>query len=182
MLIVDVETTGLNPPPHDAVIAFAAVLADGSAIVDEYASLVWCGRRYLQHSYASEALRVNGITIEMLIDAPTTAVVAADFWRWLAGRATEVTAFNTEFDACYLRPAPWQFTLPRLEWARCIMRWCAEVMGEAGVLPRWDSGSYKFPRLCDAARFFGVKHERQHNALDDARTAAEIYIKLQNYK
>lgn len=53
-----------------------------------------------------------------------------------------------------------------------------DLMDAEDALPRRDDGSVKFPNLREAASFFRVKSTPSHRAIDDCRTAADVYIEI----
>jgi DNA polymerase-3 subunit epsilon len=65
LAFLDVETTGLRPDLGDRVVEIAVVRAQGPTEVTRFVSLVNPQRRL-----NPEAMRVNGITPEMVADAP----------------------------------------------------------------------------------------------------------------
>ena len=72
-IVFDVETTGLSPRDGDRIIEIAAMKVKGAVVVDKWYSLI-----NPQRALPPEAMSVNGITEEMISDAPTAPDVLPD--------------------------------------------------------------------------------------------------------
>lgn len=72
-VVFDLETTGLSPLQDD-IIELSALKVKGGEIVDTFSTLVNPGRRI-----PYQASRVNGITDEMVADAPHIDEVLTEF-------------------------------------------------------------------------------------------------------
>lgn len=178
LLILDTETSGLPKHRWSRVIeiAFVAIDIDGHE-VSTFDTLV---RPLDLPPEADEALALTGITREALEMAPSAMAVATELSYWMNSRRFNdwtLTSFNTDFDRAMLsRDTAWsRWSEPT--WAACIMRAAHRIMDADASCPlqRWDNGELKWPKLSEAATYFGVEVcEPQHRALGDARTAAEI--------
>ena len=173
LIVLDTETTGF--PRHDwsRVIELGAVALDlDGNEVSSFASLV-CPD--ILDDRATKALEINHIEAHELRSAPPTTRVVPDFRAWAASTgARYVTSFNVGFD----RPMVARMGLD-LSWASCVMERAMDVMGPAGALPAGPYGGWKWPKLSEAAEFFGVAVEGDaHRALTDARTAARIAVAI----
>ena len=112
--------------------------------------------------------------------------VLMDLLDYLDTDADHITAFNVAFDRQFLDRYPWRFH-GRFTWAPCVMLAAMDVMEEAKPLEHrgaYQDGvvDWKYPRLAEAAVFFGIDQQAQGaapSALADARTAALIHIALQ---
>ncbi len=95
-IVLDTETTGLEPKQGHKVIEIGAVeLIDRCLTGNHY-------HQYLQPDRDSDAaaLEVHGITSEFLADKPRFADVAADFLRFIEG--AELIIHNAPFDIAFL--------------------------------------------------------------------------------
>lgn len=148
--VVDVETTGLSPRGGDRVCEIAVVRAGPEGVLS-LQTLVHPGR-----PISPEASLVNGITDEMVADAPPFAQVAPEVERRLRGAVfvSHNVPFDrgflqAEFDACG-RTFPPEPSVDTVTLARLLLR-----------LPSH--------RLEDVAARLGVSIEHRHRALGDAQ-------------
>lgn len=178
LLVLDTETSGLPRAPWSRVIEVAIVALDIDGVeVSSYECLVRPGEL---PGEADEALALTGISREALEMAPSAMSVATELAYWLGSRKFNdwtLTSFNVDFDRTMLRRDTAWSRWTEAPWAACIMRAAHRVMGQdpACTLQRWDNGEMKWPKLSEAAAYFGVEVcEPQHRALGDARTAAGV--------
>ncbi|WP_103502225.1 MULTISPECIES: DEDDh family exonuclease [Streptomyces] len=153
--VVDVETTGLS---RDDRIVSAAVyrLNSRGQVEDHWYTLVNPQRD-------PGPTWIHGLTAEVLADAPLFAEVAEEFGRRLEGRV--LVAHNAVFD----------WTMIAREYARAghvppvRQRLCTIALAKELGLPLPNH------RLESLVAYFGVRQERAHHALDDARVLAEAF-------
>lgn len=72
-VVFDLETTGLSPA-RDEMIEISGLKVNGGTIVDTFSTLINPGRKI-----PAQATRVNGITDEMIADAPVLKEALTDF-------------------------------------------------------------------------------------------------------
>jgi DNA polymerase-3 subunit epsilon len=94
-VVLDVETTGLSPAYGHRVCEVACLRVCGGEEAGRFESLVDPGR-----SISAGAFRVNRITPEMLVGAPTFDAVAARLLELMDGAA--LVAHNAPFDLGFL--------------------------------------------------------------------------------
>ncbi len=94
-VVVDVETTGLNPESGDRVLEVAAVKLCGGAIIDTFDSLI-----NPQRPISMGAYMVNRISASMVAKAPTFAEVATKFLNFVDNGI--IAAYNSPFDLSFL--------------------------------------------------------------------------------
>ena len=159
---VDIETNELGVDEAEAIELAAVRVRDG-AIVEEFQSLI----RPLRPVSAG-ATEVHGITEAELGDAPPFAEVWSRF-RAFAGADVLVAHNGHGFDFPILlrlsegHPAGNRFAVyDTLPLARAL-----------------HPGSR---RLTDLARHFGIEPGRSHRALDDSRTLAQVFPRLEQEK
>lgn len=180
IVILDTETSGLPRDPWARVIEIGLLLldADGQEI-DSYSALV---RPEVLDERVESALAVSGISRDDLIASQNAFVrepkVRGFFerhgWPW-------VTSYNVPFDREMMQRT-WPEITERLRWARCIMSAAMGIMGPAGELRPADPSHYRYdakrpwlyPKLTDAARYFGAEAAQTHRAIDDCRMAAAV--------
>jgi DNA polymerase III epsilon subunit family exonuclease len=157
-VVVDVETTGIDPKMAD-LVEIAAVKVKSDAITDRWSTLVDPGRPIVGH-------QVHGLTDADVKGAPSPADAVRQL-RGFVGEGT-IVAHNVGFDLGFLEAAsdeglkfqPGQY-LDTLVLAREAFPGVPE--------------SFKLP---DLARFLGVEAQSSHRALPDAEATAAVLIEL----
>jgi DNA polymerase-3 subunit epsilon len=160
-LYLDTETTGLGP--QDEVIEVCLLESDGSVLFE---SLVRPAG-----PIPLDAVRVHGISDDMVARAPGWPEVWAGLQPRLAGRA--VAVYNAEFDLRLLRQSLARHALPDvLEPSTffCLMLLYAQFRAE------WDASrrSYRWHSLETARRQAGLPYPNAHRARDDAFLARAL--------
>jgi DNA polymerase III subunit epsilon len=114
ILILDVETTGVLPPPKDRVVEIGVVLwsVEHRTTVAQYSSLV--------EGPANPAHHANHIPESSLSEGAPEASVWERLSPWLA-RADALVAHQCEFDRRYTPPGwdqgkPWICSMNDIEW------------------------------------------------------------------
>lgn len=161
LAFVDVETTGLDPAWGDRVCEIAILRCQGGEVVDALQRLVNPQRRM-----GLGALRVHGITDEMLRGAPPFAQVARDVLELLEGAV--VVGHNTPFDLGFLAKElgrlgaalPNPIALDTLRLARRCYR-----------LP-----SYSLGRVAEALQV--QVNAQEHRAMSDVLTTRGVFLRL----
>lgn len=176
-IYVDIETTGRRSPGTHIVEVGFVVLGPEWKEIEAFGSLAYPGEEGIATA-SPEAMAVNGITAEMLRQAPPAAEVAARFNDALNGHwGATVHAFNNEFDMWFLARPPWNIRSSR--WGECVMLAAHALMEKAGALEKHPYfKKAKWPRLTEAADFFGVPIGNSHQALEDARTASRVHKEI----
>ncbi len=163
-IVLDTETTGLDPDTGDRIVELGAV---------ELLNHLPTGRVF--HSYVNpqrevpaEAVQVHGLTAAFLADKPVFKTVAAEFVAFLGD--AQLIIHNAAFDMKFLNAElgwaghgglPWSRALDTLELAR----------------RRYPGANNTLDSLC---RRFGVDNtgRQKHGALLDSELLAEIYLEL----
>ena len=163
-IVLDTETTGLNPRTGDRIIEIGCVeLIDRRLTGNNY-------HQYINPERDSEegALAVHGLTREFLSDKPKFAAIAAEFKNYING--AEVIIHNAPFDLGFLDA---EFKLLKQE------TFSSEV---AGVIDTLVQAKEMYPgkrnsldALCDR---YGISnaHRTLHGALLDSELLAEVYL------
>ena len=181
--MIDTETTGLGAQHYreDAIVQVGAVVVRDGKIIDEFNSCCWPGEKYFLDGRAGAALAINNLNMSELRSSPPDEEVAEDFRRWLSPYLpARITAYNIAFDRPFLEQEPWELhDLEELEWGNCIMLYAAEYLGDRG-LNKWNTHfqNWKWPKLGEAAIKLEVEMVKAHDAVGDARTAAEVMLKM----
>lgn len=154
--VMDLEMTGLRAD-SDRVVEIAVVRADGSEVVIEYQTLV-----KPPMAMSAGAVRVSGITTEMLADAPAFPEVA-DTVRDVLEKAVLV-AHNAPHDLAFLLRE---------------MRGSGIELGLPVMLDTLQMSRrfFAFPRnsLAAVCQRLGIELENHHRAMADARATFAAY-------
>lgn len=164
VIVIDTETTGLSVRNGGRVIEIGAVAMENGQITAELATLINTGTPI---SYG--AFRVHGISEQMLAGKPTPAEV----WPWFMEFVGEspLVAHNAPFDRAFVHHELGLLGMP------LVNPWHCTLQLSRRKLPRIFNH-----RLETVYRhlFGGLPEDvQQHRALDDARMAAQIWMKLQ---
>lgn len=168
VISIDTETTGLSSR-DDEVIQVGIVDAwSGKTLLSTYV-------RPERHMEWPEAMEVNGITPDMVADAPSQEEVANRVQE-LVDSAELCLAYNAPFDGPFLRRMGVSFAKTRLE----------DIMiPYARVYHEWDDYhcDYRWQKLGNAAAQVGYdwSGERAHGADADARAAAAVWRWMQEH-
>ncbi len=163
-IVLDTETTGLDPATGDRIVELGAV---------ELFNHMPTGRTF--HAYINpqrdvpaEAVAVHGLSAQFLADKPRFAEVAADFVAFL-GEA-RLVIHNASFDMKFLNAEFGWAGLPGLAWARAVDT--LEVARR-----RFPGSNHTLDALC---RRFGIDNSgrQKHGALLDSELLAEVYLEL----
>ena len=165
-VILDTETTGLNPAAGDRIIEVAAVELLGRRPSGRHF------QRYVNPLRSShpDALRVHGLTDEFLSGMPEFRSIVDELLEFVGG--AEVIIHNAAFDLAFL-----DAELERLGLAPFETH-CARVTDSLALARAQFPG--KFNSLDALCKRFGVDNTRRtlHGALLDAELLAEVYIWL----
>jgi DNA polymerase-3 subunit epsilon len=163
-IVVDTETTGLDPATGDRIVELGAV---------ELVNHVPTGRTF--HAYVNpqrdvpqEAAEVHGLTVAFLADKPVFASIAAEFAAFVGD--ARLVIHNAAFDMKFLnaelgwagqQTVPWARAIDTLELAR----------------RRFPGAQNSLDALC---RRFGIDNSgrEKHGALLDSELLAEVYLEL----
>ena len=163
-IVLDTETTGLDPLTGDRVLEVAGV---------EIVNLMPTGRTFHrlidpERDVPPESTRVHGFTAEMLKGKPRFAEIAAELLEFLG--SSPIVAHNAPFDFGFLDA----------EFIRCGHA----VLDRARMVDSLEIAKKRFPGLpnnLDAlCRRFGIDNSMRtsHNAVLDTQLLAQVYLEL----
>lgn len=149
-VVFDLETTGLSPVT-DEIIEISAVKVKGGKVKDHFSTLVNPSRRI-----PAAASRVNGITDEMVANAPVLKDVLKQFLDFIG---TEVLVGHNihSFDMKFLNQAMQEFYEKDLE----------NDYIDTLFMARNCLKELSHHRLVDLAAYFHISTEGAHRALND---------------
>jgi DNA polymerase III epsilon subunit family exonuclease len=157
LVVVDVETTGIDTALAD-IVEVAAVKISKGKIADSWSSLVKPPRPIVGH-------QMHGITDADVKDAPDAKHAAEKLFDW-AGDAA-IVGHNVGFDLGFLSAALDNFQFTPGTYFDTL------VLAREGYPTGPDA--YK---LGDLSRFFGIELQANHRALPDAEATAQLVLKL----
>jgi DNA polymerase-3 subunit epsilon len=165
-IVLDTETTGLNPRSGDRVIEIGCVeLINRQLTGNNF-------HTYLNPERDSEegALAVHGLTTEFLSDKPKFAEIADAFRSYVAD--AEIIIHNAPFDVGFLDAELARLQVPRF---RDLVGEVIDTLVRAKEMHPGKRNS--LDALCDR---YGVSnaHRALHGALLDAELLAEVYLAM----
>ena len=165
-IVLDTETTGLNPRSGDRVIEIGCVELIHRRLTGNNF------HRYINPERESEegALAVHGLTSEFLSDKPKFAEIAAELRDYLSG--AEVIIHNAPFDVGFIDAEFRRLEIPPFaEHVGNII----DTLAQAKELHPGKRNS--LDSLCDR---YGVSnaHRALHGALLDAELLAEVFLAM----
>jgi len=165
-IVLDTETTGLNPRTGDRVIEVGCV---------ELHNRMLTGNNF--HAYINPdrdseegALAVHGLTTEFLRDKPRFADIAQELRAYIQG--AEVIIHNAPFDLGFLNAEFKLLGLPT------FTEHCSSVIDTLVNAKEMHPGKRNsLDALCDR---YGVSnaHRKLHGALLDAELLADVYLSM----
>ncbi|QAV33512.1 DNA polymerase-3 subunit alpha [Fervidobacterium changbaicum] len=158
-VVLDLETTGLNPR-LDEIMEIGAVKIFDGRVADEFHTLV------KPTSLKEKSLQITGITEDMLKDAPEIADVIDKLWGFLKGAV--LVAHNADFDIGFLKHTfarfGREFNPPYIDTLRLSQ-----------ALLRNQMKAFSLDKLVEHFKLGKFQH---HRALDDARVTARVFLQL----
>ena len=165
-IVLDTETTGLNPRTGDRVIEIGCVELNNRMLTGNNF------HRYINPERDSDegALAVHGLTSEFLRDKPKFAEIAAELQEYIKG--AELIIHNAPFDLGFLNH---EFKLLGLPPFVSLASGVIDTLVNAKEMHPGKRNS--LDALCDR---YGVSnsHRKLHGALLDAELLADVYLSM----
>ncbi len=158
-VVLDVETTGTQPPAH-RITELGAVRVRESQIVNEFCSLI-----NPEREIPLEITRLTGISNSMVADKLTALQLLPEFAEWLGDDV--IVAHNAPFDRGFI-DAQWREVFGMATGNR----WLCTVRIARWLYPEIHSRS-----LGPLCRHLGIPVGRQHRVGDDARATAMVLLR-----
>lgn len=165
-IILDTETTGLDPALGHRIIEIAAV---------EMVNRRFTERHYHQYIHPEReidagAMEVHGITLEFLADKPRFSEIAKDFLAFVAG--AELIIHNAPFDVAFLNH---ELALLQME---PVTAHCGTITDTLKMAKGLHPGKRNsLDALCERYQVDNSART-MHGALLDARLLAEVYLAM----
>ncbi|NLB53935.1 MAG: type I-E CRISPR-associated endoribonuclease Cas2 [Syntrophomonadaceae bacterium] len=162
-VVIDIETSGLNPEEHE-IIELGAILVEAHKIKERFSVLV-----QPQKDIAEQIENITGITNAMLREEGVDISIAMQrFIAFMDG--LPVVAHNADFDYSFLRKACALCNLPLFS-NRSI---CTLILSRRKIR---KVDNYK---LITLAKHFGIPTTKMHRSLADCEITYQLYEKLIN--
>jgi DNA polymerase-3 subunit epsilon len=165
-IVLDTETTGLNPRLGNRVIEIGCVeLVDRKLTGNNF-------HRYINPQRDSEegALAVHGLTTEFLSDKPVFAQISAEFIEFV--KNAEIVIHNAPFDLGFLNAEFERLGLPKFEEHVSAV---VDTLVQAKELHPGKRNS--LDALCDRYEISN-SHRKLHGALLDAELLADVFLAM----
>ena len=146
----------------DRIIEIAAVRVVNGEVTEHFDRLINPKR-----PLSPDAARVNGITEDMVRDAPSAAVVIPEFLEFIG--SDTLVAHNAEFDMAFLDAEMRRLGLDPAALAPAL---CTVEMARR-ELPDLERHSLEY-----LIQHFQIKVDRRHRALDDVLATAQVFLQL----
>ena len=178
-VVFDTETTGLSPS-KDRIIELAAIRFVNGTPVTLFETLI-----NPERDIPSEVTKINGITNEMVANAPTISQILPAFEEFVAGNS--LVAHNLEFDIKFLYYSGSVLTESKrkyydtLEQAKKLLKTPkVKYDREYGIYEtdyesEYDVSDYKLKTLCD---YYNITIPSQHRASADALVTGKLFLNL----
>lgn len=160
-IVLDTETTGLDPKQGHRIIEVAAIELDGRKVSNQ------TFHRYInpERDIPEEASKIHGMTLDRLLDEPKFAEIAPALLEFIAD--AELIIHNAQFDIGFLNSELTLAGLPKLS---------------NPVIDTWKLAKELHPgkknnlnALCDRYQIDN-SHRTLHGALLDTELLAEVYL------
>ena len=166
-IVLDTETTGLDPQLGHRVIEIGCVELDNRKLTGEHF------HRYLnpERDIDEAAIEVHGLTRDFLADKPRFSQVAEEFLKFING--AELIIHNAPFDVGFLNSE-----LARLDTdAGPLEQYCSVVDSLALARQKHPGQRNSLDALC---KRYGVDNSQRdlHGALLDAEILADVYLAM----
>lgn len=163
-VVFDFETTGLSPWGGDEIVEVAAMKIFGDSIDETRVFQTFVNPKRL---ISPEATRINGITNEMVADAPTADQVIPRFLEFVGD--AYLVAQNARFDMSFLTKY-----LVQLQIKRSLEVYDTMIFSRR-CYP--DESSHNLDVICRRLQIPIVEAER-HRSLGDVKLTARAFLLL----
>jgi DNA polymerase-3 subunit epsilon len=165
-IILDTETTGLEPRLGHRVIEIAGVEMKDRRLTGQHLHYYLNPEREID----AGAMAVHGITNEFLEDKPKFAQIAKEFMSFISG--AELVIHNAPFDIAFLDSELARLDLP------LTREICASVRDTLKMARELHPGKRNnLDVLCERYHISNA-HRTLHGALLDAELLAEVYLAM----
>ena len=162
-VVVDLETTGLDPYNGCEIIEIGITEIKDNKIVRNYSRLV------KPHGLIPSLItEITGITNEMVENEEGIETVLPRFRKFLSDRI--MIAHNAKFDLKFLNYYLRKYNLEPIENHLCTME----------MLKKCKSYKGKNKKLETACNYYNITNENAHRADSDTKATAELFLKIKD--
>ena len=158
-VVVDLETTGLDPYSGCEIIEIGITEIKNDQIVRNYSRLI-----KPQESIPPLITEITGITNEMVRNEETIETVLSRFRKFLNDRV--MIAHNEKFDLKFLNYYLRKYDLPIIENHICTLE----------MLKKCKSYKGKNKKLETACNYYNIVNENAHRADSDTKATAQLFL------
>ena len=162
-VVVDLETTGLDPYNGCEIIEIGITEIKDNKIVRNYSRLI-----KPQGVIPSLITEITGITNEMVENEEGIETVLPRFRKFLGDRI--MIAHNAKFDLKFLNYYLHKYNLDPIENHLCTME----------MLKKCKSYKGKNKKLETACNYYNITNENAHRADSDTKATAELFLKIKD--
>lgn len=163
-VVLDTETTGLDPAEGHRIIEIGCLELEGHVPTGRN----WRSYLHPERDIPEDAMRIHGLTLETLANAPVFAAIADELLAFL-GKAPLII-HNAEFDLKFLNAELARIERPSIPTLRAI-----DTIAIARR--RFPGARCSLDELCK--RFaIDTSSRAKHGALIDAELLAQVYLEL----
>ncbi len=162
-IVFDTETTGLQPYMYDEITAIGALTINSAKISKDNSFYRLVNPR---RPIPPVARRITGLDDDMVKDEPQIIPVLLDFLKFCGPRI--LIAHNAPFDLAFIN-----IKISEATGRRFVNPVIDTVLLTSAL--RYSIGDYSLENL---STLFNLDLSGRHNALGDARIAAELFLKL----
>ena len=162
-VVVDLETTGLDPYNGCEIIEIGITEIKDNKIVRNYSRLI-----KPQGVIPSLITEITGITNEMVEHEEGIETVLPRFRKFLSDRI--MIAHNAKFDLKFLNYYLRKYNLEPIENHLCTME----------MLKKCKSYKGKNKKLETACNYYNITNENAHRADSDTKATAELFLKIKD--
>jgi len=165
-LVLDTETTGLQ---IGEIVQIAIVDHTGKILIDTLVKPV--------NGIPADAMRVHGITEDMVGDAPGWNLIAPKVMEIV--KDTDLIVYNATYDRKMMHQSNEHYSNEKVNWKE-IARWHCAMEAYAEVWGDWNDyhGSYRWQRLTTAMMQQNLPTGDAHNALGDCLMTLALCKKM----
>ena len=158
-VVVDLETTGLDPYSGCEIIEIGITEIKNDQIVRNYSRLI-----KPHESIPPLITEITGITNEMVKNEETIETVLPRFRKFLNDRV--MIAHNAKFDLKFLNYYLRKYDLPIIENHICTLE----------MLKKCKSYKGKNKKLETACNYYNIVNENAHRADSDTKATAQLFL------
>lgn len=167
-IILDTETTGVDPSSGDKIIEIGAVVVFDRKVTDEYF------HQYIQpeRDVPEDAIAIHGITNEFLVGKPVFSEIVNDFMTFIQG--AELIIHNAPFDVGFINHE--LSLLKKNTWGK-LEDHCTVTDTLKMARKAFPGQRNSLDALC---KRFGIDntHRTLHGALLDSEILADVYLMM----